>query len=106
MERLSLLLLFTACLACSPQPDNLRYDSALQEGANAGGEWRHYLGDSDFSHASALQQINTDNVHQLQEAWRYDAGGALTGGISQMQCNPLVVRGILYCTSPELAVFA
>ncbi len=69
-------------------------------------EWRHYLGDSAFSHYSKLGQINTSNVHLLEEIWRYDSGGAGADGTTQMQCSPIVVRGVLYCTSPLLHAFA
>lgn len=69
-------------------------------------EWRSYLADKGYSHASTLSQIDKANVSQLREAWRYDAGGASPDGSTQMQCSPIVVKGILYCTSPLLHAFA
>ena len=93
-------------LACSETPDPRLFEQAWRPEAKAETEWRHYLGDPGFSHASELAQINSENVHRLEEVWRYHAGGEREGGMSQMQCNPLIVHGILYCSSPEMAVFA
>ncbi|MFK8020869.1 MAG: PQQ-binding-like beta-propeller repeat protein [Pseudomonadales bacterium] len=79
---------------------------ALKPDAVAGDEWRHYLSGSDHSHFSQLDQINVSNVQHLQKAWSFDAGALAGGFSSEMQCNPLIIRGILYCTSPTLEVFA
>jgi quinoprotein glucose dehydrogenase len=95
------------CLfGCEPSAELPLYDKAEKPGAPAAQEWRSYLGDKGFSHYSPLAQINTSNVGRLQEVWRYDAGGAADNGSTQMQCSPIVVKGILYCTSPQLHVFA
>ncbi len=67
-------------------------------------EWQTYGGNPANTHFSALQQINRENVKQLEVAWTYDTGDASNG--SQIQCNPLVVNGVLYATSPKLRVFA
>jgi quinoprotein glucose dehydrogenase len=91
---------------CDDTGDAVRYAAAERADALPAQEWRHYLGDSSFTHASGLAQITTDNVSRLQEVWRYDAGGASAIGATQMQCSPLVVKGILYCTSPQLHLFA
>ena len=82
------------------------YERAERPQAEATQEWRTYLADSGFSHASGLKQINAANVTRLEEAWRYEAGGAGENGETQMQCSPIVVKGILYCTSPRLHAFA
>ena len=101
------LLLLGLCLsACQPGGDTERYDKAEKPAASAGQEWRTYLGDKGFSHAAALDQIDATNVHELREVWRYDAGGGSDNGATQMQCSPIMVKGILYCTSPLLHVFA
>lgn len=67
-------------------------------------EWSSYGGNPENTHFSALKQINRNNVKQLAVAWTYDTGDASNG--SQIQCNPLVVNGVLYATSPKLRVFA
>ncbi|HEY7183960.1 MAG TPA: PQQ-binding-like beta-propeller repeat protein [Blastocatellia bacterium] len=67
-------------------------------------EWRAYGGGPENTHYSALRQITRENVKQLQVAWIYDAGDVFDG--SEMECNPIVVGGALYATSPKLRVFA
>lgn len=74
--------------------------------AAASADWPAYLGDRANSHYSPLNQINVTNVGSLQVAWTYDSGGARPDGRSQIQCNPLIVDGVLYGTSPELVLFA
>jgi quinoprotein glucose dehydrogenase len=69
-------------------------------------DWSSYLGDNARSHYSSLKQINTRNVNQLKVAWTYQSGGGRPDGRSQIQCNPLIVDGVLYGTSPELVLFA
>ncbi len=54
-------------------------------------EWPEYLGGPDRNHYSTLDQINTSNVTQLKVAWEYH-----TKDSGQIQCNPLMVDGILY----------
>ena len=51
---------------------------------------------------STLTQIDTSNVKNLQVAWSYSIGDADTINNSQIQCNPIIVDGILYGTSPQL----
>ena len=67
-------------------------------------EWRHYLGDEGRSHYAPLDQIDRDNVHRLEVAWTYDAG-PIEGSLSQIQCNPIVVDGVLYGTTPRAHPF-
>ena len=74
--------------------------------ANPDHEWRTYLGAPSSSQYSELDQINTKNVHQLKVAWAYQTGDKRENDQSQIQCNPIVVDGVLYATSPRLKVFA
>ncbi len=69
-------------------------------------DWPVYLGDKLSSHYSTLDQINTSNVHRLKVAWMYHTGDADTLTHSQIQCNPIVIDGVLYATSPRLKLFA
>ena len=55
---------------------------------------------------SSLAQIDTGNVKQLQVAWTYRTGDADTAAHSQIQCNPVIVNGILYAVSPQLKLLA
>ena len=74
--------------------------------SGAESDWPTYLGDNGRSHYSGLKQINLQNVQRLQTAWVYHAGGAHAENFSQIQCNPLVVDGILYGTTPTLNLVA
>jgi glucose dehydrogenase len=53
---------------------------------------------------SALDQINRGNVARLEVAWTYDTGDAFPD--SEMECNPIVVNGLLYATTPKLRLIA
>src|SRR5262245_19723104 len=75
-----------------------------EENHKAYQQWRVYGGGPENLHYSALNQINRDNVRQLEVAWTYDTGDAFEG--SEMQCNPIVVDGLLYVTTPKLRVLA
>jgi quinoprotein glucose dehydrogenase len=69
--------------------------------------WPEYNGNGARSHYSALNQITKDNVRQLKAAWTYASGGADTvRNRSQMQCNPIVIDGILYGVSAGIQAFA
>ncbi len=69
-------------------------------------DWSSYLGGEDRSHYSTLSQITTANVHQLTPAWTYRAGELGTNPRSEMQCNPLVIDGVMYATLPGAKVIA
>jgi quinoprotein glucose dehydrogenase len=66
--------------------------------------WSVFGGGPDNIHYSTLSQINRDNVQGLHVAWSYDTGDAHSG--SEMECNPIIVHGILYATTPRLRVIA
>jgi len=55
---------------------------------------------------SSLTEIDTTNVNQLQVAWEYHTGDADTVNHSQIQCNPIIVDGIMYATTPSLRLIA
>jgi quinoprotein glucose dehydrogenase len=67
-------------------------------------QWSVYNGDPGGLHYSSLDQINRANVARLKLAWRYDSGDEFPA--SEMECNPIVVDGILYATTPKLRVVA
>jgi quinoprotein glucose dehydrogenase len=73
---------------------------------SAGADWPAYFGDTNGSHYSTLAQITAANVAELKLAWTFHAGDADANNRSQIQCNPLVIDGVLYGTSPELKLFA
>ncbi|HRG09681.1 MAG TPA: pyrroloquinoline quinone-dependent dehydrogenase, partial [Cyclobacteriaceae bacterium] len=68
--------------------------------------WNAYNGSSEAIKYSSLAQIDTTNVTQLQVAWTYRTGDADTVNGSQIQCNPIIVDGILYGVGPQMKLFA
>ncbi|MEO6001029.1 MAG: PQQ-binding-like beta-propeller repeat protein [Chitinophagaceae bacterium] len=68
-----------------------------------GKDWPVYGGNKGGNRYSPLNQITLDNVNNLKVAWMYDAAVTRAGDI---QCQPIVVNGILYGTTPDLNVFA
>lgn len=71
-----------------------------------------YGGNKAGNRYSPLDQINTGNVQNLQVAWVYnvaepvDTNDLKPQRIREIQCQPIVVNGILYGTTPELKLFA
>lgn len=68
--------------------------------------WQQYKGSDENIQYSSLTEIDTGNVKSLQVAWEYHTGDADTVHHSQIQCNPVIVDGILYGTSPQMKLFA
>jgi quinoprotein glucose dehydrogenase len=68
-------------------------------------DWPTYLGDKAASHYSTLDQINPENVSRLQVAWTWSAGDKRPDS-SQIQCNPLEIDGVVYCTSAAMKLAA
>jgi quinoprotein glucose dehydrogenase len=90
--RLTILSAALAAAACNNSPSNLGWRAH-------GGDWAH-------TQYSRLSQVNRSNVGQLKVAWTYRTGDARPDGRSQIQCNPIMVHGVLFGTSPQLKVFA
>ena len=97
------LLLGCAPIDGSSPPD---FGLARSRASSPEREWRTYLGDRSVTHSSPLAAIDRDNVGSLEVAWTYDAGGVPEPGRSQIQFNPLIVKGVLYGVSPSLRYFA
>ncbi len=71
-------------------------------------DWPVYGGNNAGNRYSSLRQINGDNVKNLKVAWSYDTGENNKPGERGMdiQCQPIVIDGIMYGTTPRLKVFA
>ncbi len=63
--------------------------------------WPEYLGGPQRNHYSPLDQIHTGNVSQLEKVWEYR-----TGDSGQIQCNPIIVDGVLYGMTAATIPFA
>ena len=70
--------------------------TAALENRNEAGAWTRSHGDAGSQRFSALQQINRDNVQGLALAWTYRAGGK-----GNIQCNPIIVNGVMFAPTPE-----
>lgn len=92
---LALFLLVPCWMACHRSGDQTSFD-----------RWEAAGGNTFANKYSSLNQIDTSNVQQLQVAWTYHTGDMDTAAHSQIQCNPIIVNGILYGTSPQLKLFA
>lgn len=81
--------------------------SSCSQGVKDGyADWRVYGGTKDARHYSSLTEIDTSNVDQLHVAWAYHTGDADTVLHTQIQCNPVVIDGTLYGTTPKMKLFA
>jgi quinoprotein glucose dehydrogenase len=69
-------------------------------------DWPVTGGEPGNSRYSTLDQINRGNVAQLRVAWTYHTGDLPPNGRGEIQATPIVVGGILYTTTPALAVIA
>lgn len=74
-------------------------DRSFGGGSDGFDQWENYGGTKKNSRYSTLDQINRKNVHRLELAWSYENGDSQPG--SEMQCNPVVLDGILYATTPQ-----
>ncbi len=94
MNRLSaFLLLFT--IACSTPPET-------ETNTNLPGlDWPEFQGGPDRSQYSPADQITRENVTKLEKVWEYH-----TDDEGQIQCNPLVINGVLYGMTPAVQPFA
>jgi len=90
-------ILLTFLISCQPQEDQL---------INKAREWWYYQGGPERNQYSLLDQINRDNVQQLEVSWAYKTADIDSNDRTQIQCNPLIIEGILYGTTPKLTCFA
>lgn len=72
-----------------------------------GKDYPTYGGNNANNRYSPLTQINTDNVKDLEVVWTYFANDTIKfPSRREIQCQPIVVDGVLYGTSAELNLFA
>jgi quinoprotein glucose dehydrogenase len=87
---LSIISFFTAC-------SNEKIDYS---------RWENYGGTKDAARYSALNQLDTNNVKNLSVAWTFHSGEIDTANKTQMQCQPIIVEGIVYGATPKKNFFA
>lgn len=64
--------------------------------------WQRSHGDNGGTRFSALDQINRQNVTNLQIAWTYQT----RDGSNYIQCNPIVVDGVMFAPTPGKQIVA
>jgi len=75
-------------------------------------DWPVYGGNKAGNRYSDLDQVNLSNVKDLEVAWIYQSNDADTSSGSknkrarEIQCQPIVVNGILYGTNATTKLFA
>lgn len=80
--------------------------SAIAHLYAAPAEWPVYGGTPGGTRWSPLRQINRTNVHRLKPAWTYRCDDMRSRPASTIECNPLVLDGSVYLTTPGLKVVA
>ena len=99
-----LILINTACKGRIPKESGV----VLQ----VGNDYPYYGGNKAGNRYSPLKQINIENVNNLQVAWSYnsdsdqDTLNMKKKRSKSIQCQPIVVKGVLYGTNPDLDLFA
>ncbi|HZG23262.1 MAG TPA: c-type cytochrome, partial [Chitinophagaceae bacterium] len=105
--RFFIFMVFVTGCGNSSEPENLSlFKQVIRQNAPST-DWSEYNGDGARSHFSKLAQVSRENVNRLKLAWTYSSVGndsVLKG--TQVQCNPIIVNGILYGVSPTTQVFA
>ena len=85
------------------------YRPAAGAGREAGADWTAYGGTNGGRRYSTLDQISTDNVARLEEAWTFQSGD-LTPREGRVfysaQNTPIKVGDLLYTCTPSNQVFA
>ena len=65
-------------------------------------DWERSLGGPTSNRFSSLTQITRENVRELRPAWTYRSAD----GSANIQCNPIVVKGVIYTPTPGKNVAA
>lgn len=102
MERIAYLLtilLFLFSTGC--------WRSNEQRNNQTGNNWPVYGGNNAGNRYSPLDQINVNTIGHLKLAWEYHTGENTSGDRTfEIQCQPIIIDGVLYATTPQLKVFA
>jgi quinoprotein glucose dehydrogenase len=96
MKNLIAIIILSLCLTTS----------CKKHSATGYAGWRTYAGSKDGNRYSSNDQITLKNVNQLKVEWTYSTNDKDSANRSQNQCNPIMVDGVLYGTSPKLKLFA
>ena len=101
MKRANFFLVLIAVALLFLPSHNLQIHAAAP---NTWQDWPVTGASPENNHYSGLTQINRHNVKQLQVAWTFDAADSFNG--SEIECNPIIVDGVLYATTAKVNVIA
>jgi quinoprotein glucose dehydrogenase len=102
-RRFSLILI---SICCALFLLSRHFDGEVTSAQSSPREWPTFGGNPERTQYSELAQINAANVNRLKPAWVYHTGDRREDDRSQIQCNPIIIDGVLYATSAQLKVFA
>jgi quinoprotein glucose dehydrogenase len=88
-----IVLIFITAISCKKEP--VSYNN-----------WFNYGGSKEMTRYSSLNMIDTSNVKNLKVLWSYSSGITDSTNHSQIQCNPIIIDGILYGVNPSMSLFA
>jgi quinoprotein glucose dehydrogenase len=87
---------FTASAATAQVP------GARKESKDPAREWQQYGGDPGASRYSPLDQINKSNVKRLRVAWSHSTEDAMERPATTIECEPIVIDGVMYIQTAQL----
>lgn len=90
----------------SPFAGGVASAAAPGDAAHAHRTWSVYGADAAGTKYSALDQINRSNVARLKPAWIYRCDDMTTRPASTIECNPIIIEGTAYLTTPGLKLIA
>ncbi|HSR07863.1 MAG TPA: PQQ-binding-like beta-propeller repeat protein, partial [Bryobacteraceae bacterium] len=65
-------------------------------------EWHTYGGDAGATRYSHLDQIKRSNIKELKVAWTHRTNDAMERPASTIECEPIVVNGVMYIQTAQL----
>ncbi|MER3373097.1 MAG: PQQ-binding-like beta-propeller repeat protein [Allomuricauda sp.] len=84
------------------------FSSCVDSKEKRSNDWPTYGGNYAGNRYSPLDNVNLGNVTELEVAWMYNAADVNEEGQfpRQIQCQPIMVDGVLYGTTSKLKLFA
>src|SRR5216117_3551991 len=92
----------SAALAAVSMTEPFLLPGARKATVDPAREWRQYGGDAGASRYSPLDQINASNVKRLKVAWSHHTEDASERPATTIECEPIVVNGVMYIQTAQL----
>ena len=105
-----ILLSFFLITGCSQKIKESQNEREINFVKN--GQWANYGNDPGGMRYSPTNQINTENVKNLKQAWTYQSGelktyeGTNLASKAAFEATPLMVNGVLYFSTPTDRIIA